>query len=201
MQLTHALAVVRRARGFYFEGRKTLPWPLRLAMSFALAAFTGLCAQLVIPATPVPVTGQVFGVLLAGLLLGGRFGALSQILDLAVGAVGVPWFAGSAAGPGVLTGVTGGYLIAFIPAAYLVGALTERFPCCRTLPGELLVMTAAIALIYAIGATWLAALLHANFSKTLQLAVLPFVGIDLLKAALAAAAARLILPPNPRRDI
>jgi len=195
MQLTQALAVVRRARGFYFQRRNTLPWSLKLAMSFAMAAFTGLSAQLVIPLTPVPITGQVFGVLLAGLLLGGRFGALSQFLYLAIGAAGVPWFAGARAGFG---GVTGGYLIAFIPAAYLVGALTERFPRCRTLPGELLVMTAAIAVIYALGATWVAALLHTGFSKTLQLAVLPFVGIDLLKAALAAAAARLILPPTPR---
>lgn len=198
MQLSDALTRVRRARGFYFTGRETLAWPLKLAMAFTMAAFTGLCAQLVIPLTPVPITGQVFGVLLAGLLLGGRFGAISQLLYIGVGCVGVPWFAGGRMGPGVLTGVTGGYLLGFVAAAYLVGALTQRFLRCRTLAGELLVMSAAILVIYTCGAAWVAAVTRSNLPTTLRLAVFPFVGVDLIKAVLAAAAARLILPLNPR---
>src|SRR5262245_33110339 len=76
---------------------------------------TAVAAQIAIPLpfSPVPLTGQTFAVLLSGAVLGARRGFLSQVLYLLEGAAGLPFFAGGAAGAGILLGPTGGYLIAF----------------------------------------------------------------------------------------
>ncbi len=97
---------------------------LVLGMSLAIA----LCAQIVIPLpwTPVPLTGQTLGVLYAGALLGPRRGAASAALYLLLGAAGLPFLAGGAAGPAHFLGATGGYLAGFVPAAWLTGALARR---------------------------------------------------------------------------
>src|SRR5438093_5499711 len=89
---------------------------------------TALGAQLAIPLpwSPVPITGQTFAVLLTGAVLGARRGFLAQALYLAEGAMGLPVFAGGAAGVAKLMGPTAGYLIAFPFAAMLTGALAER---------------------------------------------------------------------------
>src|SRR5437867_606745 len=89
---------------------------------------TALAAQVAIslPWTPVPITGQTFAVLLTGAVLGARRGFLAQALYLLEGALGLPVFAGGAAGLAKLLGPTGGYLVAFPFAAALVGALCER---------------------------------------------------------------------------
>lgn len=90
------------------------------------AGLTGLAAQISVPVhgSPVPVTGQTFGVLLVGAALGARRGAASMALYLVAGFVGVPWFAGGTAGSIHLS--TLGYLVGFILAGALVGALAER---------------------------------------------------------------------------
>ena len=97
-------------------------------MALALTASTALCAQVSapLPFTPVPITMQVFAVLLSGLLLGGRLGFLAQAQYLAAGAVGLPVFALGHAGTGVLFGPTGGYLWSYPLAAFAVGWLAER---------------------------------------------------------------------------
>ena len=105
-----------------------------LVIGFAL--LTALAAQIVIPLpfTPVPITGQTFVVLLAGAGLGATAGAASQGLYVLLGAVGLPFYAGGASGWTVARGATGGYLIGFIVAAWIVGALAgwtgppPRFP-------------------------------------------------------------------------
>src|SRR3972149_4985549 len=89
-----------------------------LSLSFAFAAFTGVCAQVrfYLPFTPVPVTGQVFAVLLCGVLLGPAFGAFSQLLYIALGVAGGPWFVLGPVGP------TGGYIVGFVLAPAIVGS-------------------------------------------------------------------------------
>jgi biotin transport system substrate-specific component len=88
---------------------------------FGFALLTGLTAlwEIPLPFTPVPITGQTFAILLAGATLGLRAGAASQLLYLAMGIVGVPFFAGGSSGWEVVTGPTVGYLVGFVAAADL----------------------------------------------------------------------------------
>lgn len=98
------------------------------AVVVAMALFIALCAQIEIrlPFTPVPLTGSTLGVLYAGALLGTRRGTASVLLYLVMGAAGLPFFAGGAAGWQSFIGATGGYLAGFLPAAWLAGLLSER---------------------------------------------------------------------------
>ena len=98
------------------------------ALVIGFALLTAVAAQITIPLpwTPVPVTGQTFAVLVAGAALGWRRGAASQLLYVAMGAVGLPFYADGASGWDGLSGATGGYLVGFVIAAALVGALAER---------------------------------------------------------------------------
>ena len=88
-----------------------------------------LTAQVSIPLpfTPVPVTGQTFGVLVVGMALGSRRGALAVIAYLMEGAMGAPVFAGGTGGAPILAGPTAGYLFGFVPAAFVTGYLAEKW--------------------------------------------------------------------------
>lgn len=143
-----------------------------------------LLAQFAVPLpfSPVPVTGQTLAVLMVGMLLGSRRGSLALLTYLAEGAVGLPVLAGGAAGLARLTGPTGGYLIGFVAAAFLVGWLAERGWDRR--PGTtLLAMLLGNAVIYVCGLPWLAHFVGGE--RVLSLGLLPFLAGDLGKALLA----------------
>src|SRR5215207_7696744 len=89
-----------------------------------MAAVTAVAAQITVPIEPVPFTFQVLAVILSGLLLGPRYGALAQAVYVLVGAVGVPVFSGFAGGLGVILGPTGGYLVSYPIAAAVAGVAT-----------------------------------------------------------------------------
>ena len=152
------------------------------------AAFVGLAAQVSIPLpfTPVPLTGQTFAVLLTAAALGTWRGVASMLLYAAMGLAGVPWFAGgsSAFKEGALV-VSFGYIVGFIAAAALVGWLAERGNT-RTVLRTAGLMVLGNAVIYTIGATWLASALSVPFTKALELGVQPFLLGDALKVTLAA---------------
>src|SRR5437588_13064067 len=95
-----------------------------LVIGFSL--LPALAEQIVIPIGPIPITGQTFAVLLTGALLGSRLGAMAMITYLIEGAGGLPFFSGGHGGLLHLMGPTGGYLIAFPPAAYITGAFAEH---------------------------------------------------------------------------
>lgn len=122
----------------------------------AFSALTALSAQIkfYLPFTPVPITGQTFAVLLTGVVLGPRLGALSLLAYLAEGAMGLPVFANFGAGPAVLAGPTGGYLAGMPLAAWLVGQLTLR-GWDRSPLRLAATMALGNAVIYALGLTWL----------------------------------------------
>lgn len=145
-----------------------------------------LLAQFAVPLpfSPVPVTGQTLAVLMVGMLLGSRRGSLALLTYLAEGAMGLPVLAGGAAGLARLTGPTGGYLIGFVAAAFLVGWLAERGWDRR--PGTtLLAMLLGNAVIYVCGLPWLAHFV--GVGRVLSLGLLPFLPGDLGKALLAMA--------------
>lgn len=159
---------------------------IRLASLGALAALTALSARVTItlPFTPVPVTLQVLAVLLAGLVLGPRDGALSQLAYLAAITAGLPLDA-RMLGPAVWATPTAGYLIGFVAGAYAAGWVAQRAR--NRLPGaEFLAGAAGIFAIYAVGATWLTLFfLHGDALKGFAAGVAPFILIDALKAVLA----------------
>jgi biotin transport system substrate-specific component len=152
------------------------------------AAFVGLAAQVSIPLpfTPVPLTGQTFAVLLTAAALGMWRGVASMGLYAVAGLAGVPWFAGaSSAFKGGALVVSFGYVLGFIAAAALVGWLAER-GATRTAARTAGLMVLGNVVIYAFGATWLAAAIGVSLSTAISLGVTPFLVGDLLKVALAA---------------
>lgn len=157
-----------------------------LVTGFAL--LTALAAQITVPLpwTPVPVTGQTFAVLLSGAVLGWKAGAGSQVLYVALGAVGLPFYADGASGWQVVVGATGGYLVGFVIAAALIGYLAERGQD-RNLATSIPAMLAGTAIIYLLGVTWLAAELGVSATKAMELGLVPFVIGDAIKLAAAGA--------------
>lgn len=151
-----------------------------------------LCAWIALPLpwTPVPITGQTFGVMLVAVLLGSRRGALVLGLYLLEGFAGLPVFQPFGA-PGVLrlAGPTAGYLLSYPLAAYVIGWLVERSRNSSTarLVGALL---AGEAIIFALGCAWLGQVMHAGLAGALAGGLVPFLPGEGIKIALVIAAVR-----------
>lgn len=172
-------------------GRRGLSRDILLVLAFA--ALMPLLARIAIPLpfTPVPITGQTFGVLLAGALLGPRRGALAMLVYLAEGLAGLPVFAGgtsawspSRAGVPVIVGPSAGYLLSSPIAAFAVGFLAER-GWDRRFWRAVAAMLVGEAVIYLVGLPWLGA--YVGMERAVPLGLLPFVPGDALKLLLAAA--------------
>jgi len=169
---------------------QTRPWVRGFILTSLFTSLTAIAAQvsLRLPFTPVPVTGQVLMVLLAGGLLGPKLGALSQLEYLALGAAGLPIFAGYTGGLLAIAGPSGGYLFGFVAAAWIVGLLCRR-------QGNWLKMAlgclSGIFFIYLFGWIWLAGWLALQKPATgvwiqaFALGVSPFILVDVAKAMLA----------------
>jgi len=171
-------------------------------ISFALVLFvavlTAAAAQISVPLpfTAVPFTFQPMIVLLGGLALGSTLGLTSQMLYLAAGIAGLPVFAASPVlPPGALRllGPTGGYLMAYPVAAFVVGYLAER-GFSRRYTTSVLAMLAGLTIVYACGAMWLAMFARigtqnaaVGIQAALATGVAPFVLADLVKLFAAAA--------------
>lgn len=147
-------------------------------------AFLALLAQLRLQIGPVPVTGQTLGVLLLGAAYGARLGALSAGAYALLGVAGLPLFAGGGSGAAYLLGPTGGYLVGFVVAAALLGALAER-GWDRTYLRAALAMLAATVVIYLLGVSWLTAALGGDLKQALAVGLAPFVVGDLIKLGVA----------------
>jgi biotin transport system substrate-specific component len=200
--LDAALSRYRRVRGEYLDIRNDLDVVTGTGLALGFAAVTGMAAQVRIPLpfSPVPVTGQTFAVLLAGVVLGARYGGLSQGLYAGLGMAGVPWFTGTAAGVGHVLGPTGGYIVGFLFAAVMVGLAVGRVPRVRRFPLLLGVLGLGSLVIYAVGVPWLyvwASVLDGQavtLQSVLTMGLYPFIPGDLLKLVAAALVARAFLP-------
>jgi biotin transport system substrate-specific component len=158
---------------------------LRRLLQVALGViFLTLLAQLRVQVGPVPITGQTLAVLLLGAAGGRRLGTAAVAAYLALGLLGLPLFSGFAGGLATLSGSTAGYLIGFLPAAYLVGAAAERFGTTRPLR-LLAAMVAGSLLIYALGVFGLLRFAP-DLATAIAWGVTPFLLGDALKLALAA---------------
>ncbi len=162
-----------------------------LAMTGLFAGLTAIGAWISIPIPPVPFTFQVFFVLLAGALLGSARGALSQVVYLALGAAGLPVFAGGAAGPGALIGPSGGYIFGFIAAALLIGLISGDEP---GFSRSLIAMVAGVVVIYVLGLAQLMFVTGMGLVPAFIAGVAKFIPFDLVKAVLAAALVQRLRP-------
>lgn len=147
-----------------------------------------ISAKIKVPLEPVPITMQVFVILAMGAALGSKLAAATVLLYLAEGAAGLPVFTGTpekGIGLAYMMGGTGGYLLGYVFAAYAVGWLAER-GWDRSILTSGAAMLAGIALIYIPGVLWLGALFGWD-KPILEWGFYPFIGVDLLKGALAMA--------------
>ena len=175
----------------------------KVAMAFLMACLTGLLAQIVLPLpwTPVPITGQTFGVLISGLFLGKRFGVLSQIIYILGGIAGISWFGGMTSGLGVVLGSTCGYFIGFIFAAALVGHISEKYSQSRKFKKmSILMLIANFGCIYIPGLIGLSIWMYFTLGTLpdifmlLMMGLVPFIIGDLVKVGAAAGLSKAILP-------
>jgi len=168
-----------------------------LALAVVGAAIVAASAQIVIPlpGTPVPITGQTFGVLLVGAALGARRGLASMALYLALGVLGAPVFREGSHGiekfftasdAGLLQfAPTGGYLVGMLFAGWIVGRLAD-LGWDRSVVGTVGAMLIGNLIIYAFGVSWLAAALQIGTGEAISKGATPFLIGDAIKIALAA---------------
>ncbi|WP_077329536.1 biotin transporter BioY [Virgibacillus siamensis] len=147
------------------------------------AAITAILAQIEIPLPLVPISGQTLAVGITATILGSRKGAVSMICYAAIGAVGLPVFAGFSGGPQVLAGPTGGYIIGFVAAAFVTGCILEktRF----TIPMAMLANTVGMVIILIIGTVQLKFIVNLDWYEALAAGVYPFIAVGFIKAFIA----------------
>ncbi|OAA83985.1 biotin transporter BioY [Clostridium ljungdahlii] len=147
-------------------------------------ALTAILAQISIPLpfSPVPITFQILAVYISAVILGSKLGALSQLVYVLLGAVGVPVFANFHGGLSVVLGPTGGYLITYPIIAYIIGKISEK---------ELSFVKSIIGLIislifcYAIGVLQLSFITKISIEKSIFVGALPFIPLDTIKVIIA----------------
>lgn len=167
---------------------ESLPGQIVLVVSSTL--FIATCAHVSIPLffTPVPITLQTFAVILIGMALGPVTGFLTMVLYLAEGAVGLPVF--SPAGPGGmahLLGPNAGFLFAYPLAAAAAGWIVRSMPSVVSRFSSAIIGGIGASIItFAVGAEWLAYLLHLGSSAVWSLAIAPFLAGEAIKITAAA---------------
>lgn len=192
------------ARKNVFERIQDASTATKLLMSFIMACFTGIMAQIIIPLpwTPVPITAQTFAVLCSGLFLGKKYGCLSQILYIVLGVAFIPWFGGMTGGLDIFLGSTFGFFIGFVIASYFIGAITEKYAKARNFTSMAIVIGIAnFALIYIPGLAGLA--LWSSLTGTtlgvvdlLMMGLVPFIAGDIVKILGAASVSKVFLPKD-----
>jgi biotin transport system substrate-specific component len=180
-------------------------WPreqsvaVKIVLAIAFVALTALLAQFrfYLPWSPIPITGQTFAVLLAGITLGRWWGGASMALYAVLGFAGMPLFAGLSGG---IT-ATGGYIVGFIPAALFIGHFTDKYVKTRNFSAMAgMMLTANFAFIYLPGLIWLGGWFYfvngdsVPIMALLAMGALPFLAGDIIKAVLAAVSSRATLP-------
>ena len=157
---------------------------LTLVVGGSLLIAAAAQVKLILPFTPVPVTGQTFAVLLIGALLGARRGAAAAMTYLALGVMGLPVFSAAPPGPAALFSPTAGYLAGFVGAAWVTGSLSERGWDRRPWTAALAMFIGSLV-IFACGLLWLGR--FTGWNSVLQTGLVPFIPGDLLKIVLATA--------------
>ncbi|MEO7005863.1 MAG: biotin transporter BioY [Terrimesophilobacter sp.] len=159
--------------------------PVDLVLIAAGAAFTALVAQFQVPSWPSAIPVQTLAVLLVGSFLGCLRGALSMMLYVTFGALGLPVFGRGTSGMAVLQGPSGGYLLALVLAAALTGWVAQR-SWDHTLVGATLSFLAGTAVVFALSLPWYAVVAHLSLSAAAETGLYPFVIGGIIKSLAAA---------------
>jgi len=164
----------------------------KLVYAALFAAVTAALGLIMIPIHPVPVTGQSMGPMLAGSILGSRTGALSLIVFDLLAAAGVPVLSGGRGGLGIILGPTGGYILSWPIAAYVIGKIVE----CRqkrTIPLYIIAnIVGGIAVVYAVGVLWLSVQQGLDIKTAFLEGALIFIPGDMVKVFAASIAAKSV---------
>ena len=171
---------------------KTLTLTLTALFAAVLAAASWISVPL--PFTPVPINLGTLAVTLTGALLGRKYGPLSVLVYILLGAVGIPVFAGFTGGLSHIIGPTGGYIAGYLTSSFICGVLIDQFYSSKTSGNLILIAAAAFlgtASCYIIGTIWFMHLTGNDLAASLGMCVIPFLPGDALKIAAAAA----IVPP------
>lgn len=150
------------------------------AVVFAALTFVG--ANIYIPLKPVPITLQTLFVLLAGAVIGGRYGALGQFLYVGLGAMGLPLFAAHSSGWGIIAGPTGGYLLSFLFVPFFVAAFIRRS---SSIVWQTVVFSVGTLIIFALGVAHLTAFYTHDLAAAVYVGLLPFLPGAVLKVVAA----------------
>jgi biotin transport system substrate-specific component len=158
-----------------------------VVLVLAYAGLVGVFAQLVVPLpfTPVPITGQTFAVMAGAAVLGWQRAVTGMVLYLALGLVGVPWFAGQRGGIGTVTSASFGYVLGFVVAALVLGGLAGR-RWDRSVPKAVTLFAVGSLIIYAFGLPWLMVTVQVGLLDGLSMGVTPFLLGDAIKILVAA---------------
>ncbi|GHU62244.1 BioY family transporter [Clostridia bacterium] len=188
------------------------------------AALTAVCSQIMVPLpfTPVPINLALLSVFICGTVLGPKKSAVSMLIYIALGAIGVPVFAGFTGGLGILVGPTGGYIVGYLASAVVMGLLAsgkvstfkskmmQKLPEASTKNGvrtaasiglTLLTGVPAIAACYALGTAWFMISTGTGFAASMMLCVIPFIPGDAVKIIFAAAVCEGLRRPMRALDI
>lgn len=157
-----------------------------LVVAGVLLIFLTARVAIAIPGNPVPITLQNFGILVAGGALGLRRGGLAALLYVALGVVGLPFFAEGRGGLAVIWGATGGYLVGFVLAAALVGRMAE-LGWDRRIGGAIGATFLGTIVIYLVGVPWLAVSASMTLGEAINAGLVPFLVVDAVKLLAAAA--------------
>ena len=155
---------------------------LGLTLALVFTALTTVGAYIEIPLQPVPITMQTLFVMLAGASIGRGWGSLSQFLYVGLGVVGLPLFAGGASGWAILGGPTGGYLIAFLIAPWVIGTMLRRS---ESWAWQALSFAVGNVLILALGVAHLTLFYTHDLAQALAVGALPFLPGAVFKIAAA----------------
>ena len=174
---------------------KTAENSLNLRVTVYCSMFTALMiigGFISIPIGPVPIALADFFVMTAGLFLGFKYGLMSTALFIALGILGMPVFAGGAAGLAVIAGPTGGYLLGYLLAAASIGLISGGKKI-SNIKNMLSLITGNI-LLYAAGVPWLKMVMGLSWKAALAAGLIPFLPGAAIKIAVALALGKMILP-------
>ena len=197
MEINSVLHKIDKIKFQAFQLSRTSSFTMKLLFTFIIAGLTGLCAQIkiILQFTPVPISGQTFEVLIAGILLGKWWTGISQIIYAVLGILGVPWFAGFKSG---LMIPTFGYILGFILSAFFIGYCIDHYKIRNFMKIFIILIFANFILIYIPGLIflgyWLNKTSFTSFKQILFLGAVPFILGDIIKICLVTMLSKIILP-------
>lgn len=172
-----------------------------MALCGLFAAITAVLSQIAIPIGPVPINLATFAVFCAGALLGSKLGSISLIVWAILGAFGVPVFSMFRGGLGTLLGPTGGYIIGYIPAAFVIGLVIEKFTKLNKFCTYLIAMFIGMCIYFFLGTLWYMFSTKSALWSALTVCVFPFLIGDFLKLFVATLISQKLRPLLNKRMI